>query len=488
MQAPGPAGDVMDNAEQPLPARKSLRAKAWLATAALLAYLLGAGLYIALEREKIYDSIQSLEQLSQHEKALALAEAAVASALIDASEASNAGLGEPAPVSEMRLYMEACTKLFEELERHDPAYALVYRDIERSYSSLQEMPVRASWIALRESLHRGVDTLDLRHRALQTRRDDLITGYQRQYDAVTVKSVLLAVLGLAAFGSLAAWFFARLAHDVRRLQDHALQIVRGTRGVVLDVRREDELGRLMHAVNRMSVDLNEREQLIELEAQRRSHQEKMLAVGALAAGVAHEVNNPLAVISGAAQELQAGGADLAPERVAQTAALILAQAQRAAQAARQLAEVSAPQAAELDWVDLNSLLRQCVQLQGYDRRYRHFVFDLQADAALPAVRSSARAVQLLLMQLLALVCEALASRGGPQARLQLRTLSTPASVQLQLLFAPTLDFTRGEVQRSLLLCRAILEPLGGWLAFGQVDGPLQRIQLAFPAEAGSDEG
>ncbi len=48
--------------------------------------------------------------------------------------------------------------------------------------------------------------------------------------------------------------------------------------------------------------------------------------------------------------------------------------------------------------------------------------------------------------------------------------------------------SRGEVQRSLLLSRAIVEPLRGRLAFGQVDGPLQRIKLLLPADPGGDEG
>jgi signal transduction histidine kinase len=466
--------------------RKSLRAKGLMATLGLLAYMLGAGVYIAAERNEIYVSIQRLEQVARHEKALALTESAVSGALVDVNEASNAGLIDAEPPSELRLYMESCAKLFAALDEHDPAYARLHRAIARSYGVLVAAPDRANWIDLREAMSRAADELEIRHLRLSDERAALTLSYQHQYDAVTVESMLLATLGLLGFGTTAAWFFSRLARDIQRLEAHARHIVQGTRGVSLHVRRDDELGHLMHAVNRMSVDLDDREKRIALDTHSRSHHDKMLAVGALAAGVAHEVNNPLAVISGVAQELQAG--DLPPGRLAESAALILSEVQRASHAARHLAEVAAPLPSELDWMDLNGLVRQAVQLMGYDRRYRRFVFDVQADPSLPAVRSSGNAIQQVLMQMLSLVCGAMAARNDPPTELRLLTLPERDGVSLQILFPPVLDFTRAEVQRSLLLSRAIVEPLRGRLAFGQVDGPLQRIKLLLPADPGGDEG
>ena len=105
-----------------------------------------------------------------------------------------------------------------------------------------------------------------------------------------------------------------------------------------------------------------------------------------------------------------------------------------------------------------------------------------------SVRSSGSAVQQVLMQMLSLVCAALAARPDVPARVQVLTCRDADGAAVQLLFTPVLDFTRGEVQRGLLLCRAIVEPLRGRLAFGQVEGPLQRIQLALPANPGGNEG
>ena len=165
----------------------------------------------------------------------------------------------------------------------------------------------------------------------------------------------------------------------------------------------------------MSVDLDEREQHIELDRQRRAHQDKMLAVGAVAAGMAHEVNNPLAVIAGSAEALKSAALQRHDAVAAEDADRILAQAHRAGQAAQRLADAAAPQPAQRDWIDLLTLVRRVLQWMGYDRRYRGFVFEVQAPPDMPAVYGSAEAVQRVLVQMLTLACDALAAQGQPRA-------------------------------------------------------------------------
>lgn len=475
-----PADPLADAA--PVPARHSLRAKAALATVVLLVYLLASVAYVAVERARVYASVQSLQQLSRHEKALALTEAAVSGAVVDVSVTSNAATPVAAPPADISLYIETCAKLFAALDEFDTVYAPMQREIARSHAELLEAPVRASWIGLRESLAHASEALDARRRVLAEQRERLMDDYQRRYDAVTTEALLLSLFGILAFGAVAAWFFTRLAGDIRALEAHARRIVRGSRGTPLPVTRVDELGRLMHAVNRMSDDLDQREKQIELDGERRSHHDKMRAVGALAAGVAHEVNNPLAVIAGTAQELCALDADLSAPRVAEAAQLILAQTQRASHAARHLAELAAPPPVDFDWVDVNSLLTRVAQLMAYDRRYRAIQFVTTLDPELPALQAPGATVQQALMQMLSLGCEAMAAQrcAGP---VTLRSCRTDAAVEVQLAFPVALDFTQPEVQRQLLLSRAMVEPLRGRLAFDQDPMPMLRIKLAWPTNA-----
>lgn len=479
---------ALPQATASLPLMRSLRGKGLLAGLVLLVYVAAASLYIYTERAEIMGAVESMEQLGQHEKALALTESAVNGAVVDVSATSNAAQAEPAPATEVALYMESCAKLFRELEPFDPSYALLQRSVSRSYTALQGAPLRANWIDLRETLVRVADELDIRHRRLAAQRDALNMGYQRQFHRVTLESLALALVGLGAFGALATWFLARLAGDVRRLEAHARAIVQGERGVSLSVERDDELGHLMHAVNRMSADLNEREKQIEVDTQRRSHDDKMLAVGALAAGIAHEVNNPLAIITGAAQALRSAPEGVTPETLGESAQVILAQAERAARAARQLADVAAPATADVDWLDINTLVRRVVQLTGYDRRYRQITIEPALDATLPALCISGHALQQVLMQMVSMACDALVASQQVPATLRVTTRSTLRDIEVELCLPPVLNLNRPEQQRAMLLCRAIIEPHRGRLAFGQAMDGLLRFNLTLPAEPGSEPG
>lgn len=474
---PGPRPAPED---APLPLHRSLRGKGLVATAALLAYVFVAGWSVASGRSEILAGIAALDGLSQHEKALLLAEACVAEARMEAEAAAgaptaNAGAGAP------------CGPQLTALEAFDPAYALIDRALQRSHAGSVGARAPGGAATPVPALRRAADDLEIRRRGLAEQRERLRLDVQRRYDAVTIDSLALAAIGLAVFGTLAAWFFARLAGDIRRLEAHTRRIVQGRRGIEMSVGRDDELGRLMQAVNHIAVELDQREQQIELENLRRAHGDKMLSVGALAAGIAHEVNNPLAAIIGSAQALRetASAGVPPPEDMLRS---IIAQAERAAGASRQLAELAAPEGAEPDWVDLNAMLRRVVQLNGYDRRYRHLALEMDFDPALPALRTAGQSLRQVLMQLLSIACDAMLARPPHDGPLRLATCIDGGRVGVELELAAPLDLAAPAVQRALLVCGALVEPQGGRLVLRQGEGGVRHLRLELPADTGTDPG
>ncbi len=461
-------------------ARQSLRAKGWFATLALLAYVLGSVAYVSLERAGLNDSVQTLQRLSRHEKALALAEATVNGAVLDVSLVSNAATIEPSMPTEITQYMQVCGKAFAALDEFDVGYATLWRAIAHSHVGVQAAPLRATWIELSQTLSNATQDLEARRGRLSEQRDDLTRDYQRHYDAITKKSLLLSLAGIAGFGALAAWFFARLTRDIGNLEGYARRILRGQRGALLPVARDDELGHLMHAVNQMAADLDEREERIEIDEHRRAHQDKMLAIAALAAGVAHEVNNPLAVIAGVAQDLKSLQGEVSAQRISEAAQLILAQTQRATFAAHHLADVAAPQPTEFDWVDLHAMLRHVVQWLRYDKRYRRVDFKFEFGADVPALRAPGATLQQVLMQLMTLGCEAMLP--GASHAVCVTTRRHDGALHLQLEFPAHLDAADLRAARSVLLSRAMIEPLRGRLEISQDEAPVLRFQLSWPID------
>ena len=143
--------------------------------------------------------------------------------------------------------------------------------------------------------------------------------------------------------------------------------------------------------------------LRELETTRQQffHQDKMAAIGQLAAGILHEVGNPIAAIAGAVSEVQqAYSGDAEDDAVSNNIELINEQILRLGKITREISDFSSPKPRERELLDLNQLLRSTAGLLSYDRRFSSIGVQLQLDKNLPAIVGVADQLTQVFMNLL----------------------------------------------------------------------------------------
>ncbi|HUY26962.1 MAG TPA: ATP-binding protein [Candidatus Binataceae bacterium] len=137
--------------------------------------------------------------------------------------------------------------------------------------------------------------------------------------------------------------------------------------------------------------------------------ERLAAVGTFAAGVAHEVNNPLASISSLVQSLLSAETDLQRRTTLHT---ILSQITRISGTLKDLVNFARPSAAQHKIIDINQMVTETLRIITYDKRFRGISVEPELDPNLLPAYADDNEIQQVLLNLLYNAADATHSQGG----------------------------------------------------------------------------
>lgn len=482
----------------------SLRTRGFVALSVVFLYFAGVGYVLDQQRQQLLELATELEQLNEKNAALGKAAHAINHSLLRTQEMLIEAAPGASAGDDVALDIELVQAGLQDIQQHFPEFRKEIALLGHVAVQLRRKPTRDGLATVKETARMLDDRLTAIDAELRTDRAELWQRYHGAYDRMTVIGVSLHLLGLITITALLTLFFNRMAWDMRKVKERAAAIIDGYRGPPIEVTRTDEVGDLMQAVNQMQHDLREREGRLEIAREKHFHREKMAALGSLASVVAHEINNPIAAIAGAAQAMAAGEVrprDVGRGEVTDCARLILEQTQRISAISRQIGEFARPRAEVPELVDLNALVRRTCRFLRYDRRLRHVDMELALDDDVPAVFAVADHLTQVLINLLTNAADAIANAAGRPPTLRIasrrsddRVVLTVAdngigmdAATLQRAFEESFSTKSAEGGRGLglFLCRSLVERGGGTISLASAPdaGTTATVCLPLPAEA-----
>ena len=187
----------------------------------------------------------------------------------------------------------------------------------------------------------------------------------------------------------------------------------------------DERGEISHFVA-IKQDITERKRLQEQLIQ----SEKLATLGQLIAGIAHELNNPLAAMVGHAQMLRLGQQDA---KVAARADRIVDAALRATRIVRNFLTAARRHHPERVAVSVNDTVTKTLELLAYQLRVSNIEVESALAPDLPQIAGDPHQLQQVVLNLVNNAIQAMAPRG--QGRLSIRSALSPDRAAIRLTVA-----------------------------------------------------
>lgn len=219
------------------------------------------------------------------------------------------------------------------------------------------------------------------------------------------------------------------------------------------------------------------------------HQEKMAAFGLLAAGIAHEVGNPLAAVSSLIQMLKRRRPD---DYTAEKLDLVAGQVGRIQRTIRELIDFSRPTATEVVSVRLGEVVDEALGVAKYYQRTKDRAISTAIDPAIPPIRASRDHIQQIILNLVMNAIDA-TNKGGAIA---IEAGLDEGSIVLSVtddgrgiaiadrcrIFQPYFTTKPQGTGLGLYISRQIVEELGGTLNYHTEEGRGTKFIVRIPVD------
>jgi len=220
--------------------------------------------------------------------------------------------------------------------------------------------------------------------------------------------ITLSITAVASF-SLMFFYTRMMIKPIDSVVRVSKEIMKGNLSARCNLQTKGEMGLLCKTINQMAEAIEQHEKQMKEDTQRQILQsEKLASIGRLAAGVAHEINNPLTGVLTFSHLLKERSNE---EDVIKDLDVIIQETKRVREIVRNLLEFARQSPPNKESINLNEIVRQLLKLVTSQKEFRKIKLEETYDANLPEVLVDKNQIQQVFLNLLLNAGEAIVEEG-----------------------------------------------------------------------------
>lgn len=286
---------------------------------------------------------------------------------------------------------------------------------------------------------------------------------------------------------------------LRLMAESISRVESGDLSVRMKYEAQDEIGRLIGSFDAMVDRLDTtRQELEQLHFQQMERADRLASVGEMAAGIAHEIKNPLTGIAAAISIIKEDFTE--SDSRTQILAEVLEQVNRLDKTVNDLLFFGKPTPPEPTYTDINGILQKTLLFAAQHRGGKSVDKRLELCDSLPPVYVDPKQIQQVFLNLMLNALQAMQGQGG-QGVLTVRTASVfieetqwitvviadtgpgiPAQI-LDKIFTPFFTTKAQGTGLGLAICHKLIRQHGGYLTVASEDAKGTEFTIRLPASA-----